>query len=152
MDGITPEWDRYIIDDPNYSFGIKDCRVIIANNEILNIMSNELSFTGNTTLSPGEVLVSRRFIDLTEEMMKTALNSTIDIGIGSVISIDVLRTYYAPDEGTPFSTVRFYETSRSRGFMTLWATRLSQSRTFPFPESTTSPTDGALVCLEYLTQ
>ena len=102
MDGITPEWDRYIIDDPNYSFGIKDCRVIIANNEILNIMSNELSFTGNTTLSPGEVLVSRRFIDLTEEMMKTALNSTIDIGIGSVISIDVLRTYYAPDEGTPF--------------------------------------------------
>jgi ABC-type antimicrobial peptide transport system permease subunit len=102
MDGITPEWDRYIIDDPNYSFGIKDCRVIIANNEILNIMANELNFTGNTTLSPGEVLVSRRFIELTEEMMERVLNTTVDIGIGSVIGIDVLRTYYAPAEGSPF--------------------------------------------------
>ena len=102
MDGITPEWDRYIIDNQNYAYGIKDCRVIIANNEIFNIMSNDLSFTGNTTLSPGEVLVSRRFIELTEEMMKTVLNTTIDIGIGSVISIDVLRTYYAPAEGVPF--------------------------------------------------
>jgi ABC-type antimicrobial peptide transport system permease subunit len=102
MDGITPEWEEYYTNVPNYVLGVKDTRVIIANNEILNIMSNDLNFTGNTTLNPGEVLVSRRFIELTEDMLKRTLNTTIDIGIGSEISIDVLRTYYSPSEGRPF--------------------------------------------------
>jgi len=102
MDGITPEWDAYGMNWPNYANGIKDCRVIVVNNEILDVWSNELEITGNSTLRPGEIMVSRRFIDYAEEMMSRTLNVSIDIGIGSEIGIDILRTFYFPPEGIPF--------------------------------------------------
>ncbi|MFW9788300.1 MAG: FtsX-like permease family protein [Candidatus Thorarchaeota archaeon] len=102
MDGTTPEWEEYFTFGQNYAQGVKDCRVIIVDNEILNVWSNELDFRGNTTLSPGEVLVSERFIELTEEMMQTTLGVSIDLDVGSEISLDVLRTYYSPAEGRPF--------------------------------------------------
>lgn len=102
MDGTTPEWEAYYTGVPNYALGIKDCRVIIASNEIISIWANELEFTGNTSLSPGEVLVSERFIDLTEEMFTRTLNVTLELDIGSEISLDVLRTYYSPTVGRPF--------------------------------------------------
>jgi ABC-type lipoprotein release transport system permease subunit len=102
MDGITPEWEAYFTGGQNYADGIKDCRVIIVDNEILDVWSNELAFTGNTTLSPGEVLVSQRFIELAEEMMQVTLGVSVDLGVGSEISVDVLRTYYSPAEGRPF--------------------------------------------------
>ena len=102
MDGVTPEWEAYSTIDQNYADGIKDCRVIIVDNEILDVWSNELEFTGNTTLSPGEVLVSQRFIELAEEMMDLTLGVDIDLAVGSEISIDVLRTFYSPGEGRPF--------------------------------------------------
>jgi hypothetical protein len=62
MDGTTPEWDAYHLVDQNYAQGIKDCRVLIVDNEILSVWFNEMEFTGNSTLSPGEVIVSQRFI------------------------------------------------------------------------------------------
>ena len=102
MDGITPEWDAYGMGWPNYANGIKDCRVIVVNNEILDVWSNELEITGNSTLRLGEVLVSRQFIDYTEEMMSRTLNVSVEIDIGSEISIDILRTFYYPEEGRPF--------------------------------------------------
>ena len=102
MDGVTPEWEAYSATGQNYAEGIKDCRVIIVDNEILSVWSNELEFTGNATLSPGEVLVSQRFIDLTIEMMDLTLGVDIEIEVGSEISIDVLRTFYSPSSGAPF--------------------------------------------------
>jgi len=102
MDGVTPEWEAYYIGTQNYAQGIKDCRVLIVDNEILSVWSNELVFTGNSTLSPGEVLVSDRFIDLAKEMFEITFNVTLELDIGSEISLDVLRTYYAPVEGRPF--------------------------------------------------
>ena len=36
MDGVTPEWDAYYPIGQNYAQGIKDCRVIIVDNEILD--------------------------------------------------------------------------------------------------------------------
>jgi ABC-type antimicrobial peptide transport system permease subunit len=102
MDGITPDWDAYGMDWANYANGIKDCRVIIVNNDILDIWSNEFVITGNSTLRPGEIMVSQRFIDYAEEMMSTTFNVTIDFDIGSEIGMDILRTYYYPHEGRPF--------------------------------------------------
>jgi ABC-type antimicrobial peptide transport system permease subunit len=102
VDGVTPEWDAYSIYAQNYGQGIKDCRVIVVDNEILEVWSRELKFTGNTTLQPGEVMVSQWFINSAEEMMNRTLGVDLDLEIGSEISIDVLRTYYSPDEGDPF--------------------------------------------------
>ncbi len=108
MDGVTPEWEAYSTVNQNYAEGIKDCRVIIIDNEILDVWSNELDFTGNTTLSAGEVLVSQRFIELTEEMMDQTLGVDIDLVVGSEISIDVLRTFYSTPEGRPFDPLRLH--------------------------------------------
>jgi len=102
MDGVTPEWDAYGVNWPNYEYGVKDCRVIVVNNEILDVWSNELAIRGNSTLQLGEIMVSQRFIDLAEEMMSRTLNVSVDFDIGSEISIDILRTFYYPAEGMPF--------------------------------------------------
>lgn len=102
MDGVTPEWESYRASATNYGLGIKDCRVIVVNNEILDVWSKELTFIGNTSLSLGEVMVSQRFIEFTEEMMLLTLGVDIDIEIGSEISIDILRSYYFPPQGLPF--------------------------------------------------
>ncbi|MGD9396286.1 MAG: FtsX-like permease family protein, partial [Candidatus Thorarchaeota archaeon] len=102
LDGITPEWDEYRIDSSNYEFGMKDCRVIVVNNDILDIWSNEIEITGNSTLRPGEIMVSRQFIDFAEEVLNGPLNMSIELGIGSEIGMDILRTFYEPQEGRPF--------------------------------------------------
>lgn len=102
MDGVTPEWESYYTSASNYALGIKDCRVIVVDNDILDVWSNDLEFTGNTSLNPGEVMVSQRFIDFTIEMMHATLGVDIVIEIGSEISIDILRSHYAPPVGTPF--------------------------------------------------
>ncbi|MFW9834904.1 MAG: FtsX-like permease family protein [Candidatus Thorarchaeota archaeon] len=108
MDGTTPEWEAYYIGTQNYAQGIKDCRVLIVDNEILSVWSNEMEFTGNTTLSPGEVIVSQRFIELTEEMFDRTLNVSLNLDIGSEISLDVLRTYYSPSTGRPFDPLELH--------------------------------------------
>ncbi|OLS23580.1 MAG: hypothetical protein ThorAB25_24430 [Candidatus Thorarchaeota archaeon AB_25] len=102
MDNITPEWDRYGIEQPNYEYGIKDCRVIVVNNDILDVWSNELEITGNSTLRSGEIMVSQRFVKYAEEVLNGPLNTSVDLDIGSEIGMDILRTYYVPQEGRPF--------------------------------------------------
>ena len=102
MDGVTPEWDTYYRTTTNYAYGQKDFRVIVVDNEILDVWSSDLSFTGNTTLSSGEILVSELFIEYVEEMMLITLGTDIDLEIGSQISIDLLRTFYSPPDRTPF--------------------------------------------------
>jgi len=102
IEGITPNWDAYGINWPNYEYGVKDSRVVIVDNEILDVWSNDIEITGNKTLNPGEVLVSRRFIELAEDMMQRTLSVDIELDIGSEISIDILRTFYYPAPGMPF--------------------------------------------------
>ncbi|MHA2177220.1 MAG: FtsX-like permease family protein [Candidatus Thorarchaeota archaeon] len=96
MEGITAEWDSYRMSERNYAFGKKDTRVIIATQEILDIWSSELAWTGNFTLNPDQILVSQNFIDTTFEVTGEI------IGINSTISIDLLRNYYNPDPRIPF--------------------------------------------------
>lgn len=98
VDGITPEWEAYYKTYTNYAQGIKDGRVIIVTPDILEVWSTELAWEGNFSLSPGEILVSRRFIETAKEVT----NNTVNIEIGSEVAIDVLRTYYEPTQDRPF--------------------------------------------------
>ncbi|MFW9960868.1 MAG: ABC transporter permease [Candidatus Thorarchaeota archaeon] len=97
-DGVTPDWDVYHTTDLNYALGIKDVRVIVVAPDILKVWSKELAWEGNFSLGPGEILVSQRFVDTAEAVT----NYSINIEIGSEISIDVLRSSYDPPEGRPF--------------------------------------------------
>ncbi len=97
-DGITPDWEAYYTTDTNYAQGIKDGRVILVTPDVLEVWSTELAWEGNFTLSPGEILVSRRFM----ETARDVTDGAVDIEIGSEIAIDVLRTAYEPTQGRPF--------------------------------------------------
>ncbi|MFW9808283.1 MAG: FtsX-like permease family protein [Candidatus Thorarchaeota archaeon] len=94
--GVTTEWDEYRLNDRVYASGIKDMRVIVVTQEILNEWSTELVWSGNTTIDSDQILVSQQFITSAEEVT----NYTLEIG--SEISIDILRNYYNPDPRVPF--------------------------------------------------
>jgi ABC-type lipoprotein release transport system permease subunit len=96
LDGITVEWEDYYITGLNYALGKKDCRVIVVDEEIVDVWERELDYEGNFTLDMGKILVSRRFVETAFEV------TGVEIGVGSVISMDVLRHYYAPLIGRPF--------------------------------------------------
>ncbi len=93
---VTTEWDEYRPTDMVYLDGIKDGRVIVVNNEILDDWSTELEWTGNYSIGPDQILVSQWFIDTAEQV------NGYRIEIGSEISMDILRNYYVPDPRIPF--------------------------------------------------
>ena len=96
IDGVTSEWEAYRRFGLNYLLGIKDTRVIVVTPDIVDVWATELSYTGNFSLAPGQVLVGQRFIDTTEE----ALGITLEVG--SIIGVDVLREFYEPRVAQPF--------------------------------------------------
>ena len=77
-------------------YGIKDARVIVVTPDIIDVWATELSYTGNFSLAPGQILVGQRFIDTVEEVTDIALE------IGSTIGVDVLRDFYEPRGTQPF--------------------------------------------------
>ncbi|MHA1936192.1 MAG: hypothetical protein ACW97A_13020 [Candidatus Thorarchaeota archaeon] len=56
-----PEWDLYNNVGTMYADGIKDGRVIFVTNQLLANWSIEFNYSGNFSLSVGEVLVSEMF-------------------------------------------------------------------------------------------
>lgn len=96
LDNITTEWEEYRIRGLNYFLGIKDMRVISVTSDILDIWSTELDYSGNFSLTSGQILASQRFIDTTQEV------TGVSLGIGSIIGVDVLRTAYEPTGTRPF--------------------------------------------------
>ncbi|MHA1135290.1 MAG: ABC transporter permease [Candidatus Thorarchaeota archaeon] len=96
LDNITTEWEEYRIGGLNYLNGIKDMRVISVTPDILDVWSSELDYSGNFSLSSGQILVSERFLDTTFEVLGVSL------GIGSIIGVDVLRNAYEPVGTRPF--------------------------------------------------
>ena len=98
VDGVTPEWEAYRMTATNYAFGIKDGRVISVTPEILNVWKSVLSYDGNFSLNPGQVIVSRRFC----ESAYNVTHGQVDIQIGTQIGIDVLRNRYEPSSTRPF--------------------------------------------------
>lgn len=96
LDGITSEWNEYRRTGLNYYLGIKDTRVIAVTPDILDVWSSELDYTGNFSLTSGQIVVSQRFID-------TTLSVTgISLQLDSVIGVDVLRSLYEPSGSRPF--------------------------------------------------
>lgn len=96
LENVTPDWEEYRVHGMNYAEGIKDMRVISVTQDILDVWSSELDYSGNFTLTSGQILVSARFIE-------TALEVTgVQLEIGSNIGVDVLRTAYEPAGTRPF--------------------------------------------------
>ena len=96
IDNVTTEWEAYRKTALNYLLGIKDTRVIAVTPDILDVWSKELDYTGNFSLTPGQIIVSQRFLDTAEEV------TGIILQIGSVIGVDVLRNLYEPVAARPF--------------------------------------------------
>jgi len=96
LDNITREWNEYRKTSLNYMLGIKDTRVIAVTPNVLDVWSSELGYTGNFSITPGQIIVSQRFIDTTEQV------TGISLQIDSVIGVDVLRNLYEPTEARPF--------------------------------------------------
>ncbi|MCK4566168.1 MAG: FtsX-like permease family protein [Candidatus Thorarchaeota archaeon] len=96
LDGITSEWNEYRKTSRNYLFGIKDTRVIAVTPDNLDVWSSELDYTGNFSLTSGQIIVSQIFIDTTMEALGISLQ------IDSVIGVDVLRNRYEPSGARPF--------------------------------------------------
>ncbi|MHA2071063.1 MAG: hypothetical protein ACW985_04695, partial [Candidatus Thorarchaeota archaeon] len=63
-----PDDFEYDMDDSQYSAGVKDCRVLLVNNEFLNVASKDFKYEGVFTLNEGDVLVSTQFVTYTKEV------------------------------------------------------------------------------------
>lgn len=79
-----PDWNSYDINGLNYLYRLKDMRAIITNNEILANWSREFDYEGNFSLNTGQILVSRGFIDYTEEVHGIVLE------IGDQFDLDLI--------------------------------------------------------------
>lgn len=79
-----PDDFEYDIDDSQYSAGVKDCRVLLVNNEFLNIASDDFKYEGVFTLNEGDVLVSSQFVTYTEDVFNLTL------AIGDEIDLEIL--------------------------------------------------------------
>jgi ABC-type antimicrobial peptide transport system permease subunit len=91
---------QYDIDDPLYSYGIKDCRVVFVDNEFLNNTAFEFTIEGAFELGAGEIIVSRMFVMYVDQVFDITLqiNDTIDI---ELLTGDVSD----PHQSAPLSTL-----------------------------------------------
>ncbi|MFX1367359.1 MAG: FtsX-like permease family protein [Promethearchaeota archaeon] len=85
LQGGWDDWDLYNMYFLNYREGIKDGRIILGNNEMLDAFSTELEWRGTLHLNPGEVVVSEYFAE------SAALVHGVQIDVGSLIDVDLLR-------------------------------------------------------------
>ena len=76
-----PDSTEYDINDPVYSDGIKDCKVIFVDNEFLNKTAFQFAIEGSFELNQGEIIVSRLFITYVEQVFNVTLqiDDTIDV-------------------------------------------------------------------------
>jgi ABC-type lipoprotein release transport system permease subunit len=86
LQGNWLDWYEYNMNSRrNYLDGIKDGRVILASNEILDAFSKEVEWEGKMNLEVGEAVVSQNFVDTAYDV------HGIEITVGSFIDIDLLR-------------------------------------------------------------
>ena len=79
---------RYSMYTVNYLYGIKDARAFLVTNEMLDTWSTELDYTGNFSLSVGDVIVSEDFVDYASQV------HNYNITVGNEIDIDLLQHDY----------------------------------------------------------
>jgi hypothetical protein len=85
LQGNWPDWNQYNMYNSNYYAGIKDGRIVLANNEFLDTLSKEFEWEGKLQLERGEVVVSQNFVESAYEV------HGVDITLGSFIDLDLLR-------------------------------------------------------------
>jgi ABC-type antimicrobial peptide transport system permease subunit len=85
LQGNWPDWYEYNMNYRNYQAGIKDGRIILSNNDFLDVLATEVDWEGKMNLEVGEVVVSQNFVDAAFDVHGT------EIGLGSFIDIDLLR-------------------------------------------------------------
>ena len=78
-----PDSTVYGIYEPIYTEGMKDCEVIVVNNEFLDIARTQFGIEGKFELSPGQTLVSTQFVNYVYEVfgLTLTINSTIDVEV-----------------------------------------------------------------------
>jgi len=85
LQGDWDDWSLYNIGYFNYGEGIKDGRIILGSNEMLDAFSTELEWRGTLHLNPGEVVVSEYFVETAADV------HGVHIDVGSLIDVDLLR-------------------------------------------------------------
>ncbi len=90
-----PSWSDYSRYRTNYAYGIKDGRIMLVTDEMLDTWVSEFTYSGNFSLTTGKILVSQGFVDYTEDC------HGMQIGVGSTIDLDLLR--YAARNDRPGS-------------------------------------------------
>ncbi|NOR39289.1 MAG: hypothetical protein GQ580_06860, partial [Candidatus Thorarchaeota archaeon] len=86
-----PDSTLYGLDEPIYTEGMKDCEVILVDNEFLSTTVPSFSIEGSFELQEGETLVSRQFIDYVHQLFGVTLtiNSTLDIELLTIKSSSI---------------------------------------------------------------
>lgn len=90
-----PSWSLYSMLATNYAFGVKDMRVFLVTNALLESWSQEFRWRGSHSLSEHQILVSEGFVQYTSQV------HNISIDVGSVINVDLLSHVGRRQQGTP---------------------------------------------------
>ena len=93
-----PDNTVYGLDEPIYTNGLKDCEVLLVDEEFLAVTAASMEYDGVFALQEGEILVSKQFVTYSYEVFGLSLtvNSTVDIELltrrptGSTASIGSL--------------------------------------------------------------
>ncbi|MGY5852738.1 MAG: FtsX-like permease family protein [Candidatus Thorarchaeota archaeon] len=78
----------YGIDEPIYTYGMKDCEILFVDNDFLSEAQRDFQYEGTFTLEEDEILVSAQFITYAYHVFGTTLtiNSTVDIEVLTIRS------------------------------------------------------------------
>ncbi|MHA2086600.1 MAG: FtsX-like permease family protein, partial [Candidatus Thorarchaeota archaeon] len=75
-----PNSTVYGLDEPIYTYGLKDCEVILADDTFLDITASEFTVEGTFNIHEGEVLISQQFVTYVYEVF--GLTMTINSSFG----------------------------------------------------------------------
>jgi hypothetical protein len=90
-----PDSTIYGLEEPIYTYGLKDCEVILADDAFLDIAASEFSLEGTFDIQDGEVLISQQFINYVYEVFGLTMT------INSSFSVEVLTQRPGSGDAAP---------------------------------------------------
>jgi ABC-type antimicrobial peptide transport system permease subunit len=103
LNANLPAWSWYDQDTLMPAYGIIDFRVLPVTNDMIDRMRGEFVWTGNVTLSSGEILVSDRFVYHCRRAFDIEIIPGMSIGV-DVLANRVTSRYGSPVMSTPSNT------------------------------------------------
>ena len=78
-----PNSTVYGLAEPIYTYGLKDCEVILADDVFLDIAASEFTVEGTFDIQEGEVLISQQFVNYVYEVfgLTMTINSSFDVEV-----------------------------------------------------------------------